>query len=88
MMKRRFAVLAVTTAIAFGSTIGMAAATGGGTPPEVRCNNGVGNGPDCRPGQAHFNNDDEIPFLSNGVPGAPGSRGGHGGGNAYDDNLS
>jgi hypothetical protein len=91
-MKKRFAILAVVTALAFGSTMGMALATGDG--PPQRCNNGVGNGPDCRPGQAHFNNDDgdtdgwiNIPYL--GVPGAPGSRGGHASpNNAYDDNPS
>ncbi len=83
-MKKRFAVLAVATALAFGSTIGAASATGGEPPRD--CNNGVGNGADCRSGKAHFNNDDETPFPSFGVPGSPGAKGGHSGGNAYDDN--
>jgi hypothetical protein len=79
-MKKRFAILAVTTALAFGSTIGMAAAT---DDPPQRCNNGVGNGVDCRPGKAHFNNDDN-PTVGLGVPGDPGSmKGGRGGVNAY-----
>jgi hypothetical protein len=85
MMKRRFAVLAVTTAIAFGSTIGIAAATDTPSETETRekCNNGVGNGPDCRPGKARFNNDDN-PTAGMGIPGDPGSRwGGHHGVNAY-----
>ena len=85
-MKRRLAVLAVTTALAFGSTIGVASATGDTPPdpePKVHCNNGVGNGPDCRPGKAHFNNDDVEPFDTEGRPGSPGSRGGHNGFNAY-----
>jgi hypothetical protein len=85
MMKRRFAVLAVTTAMAFGSTIGIAAATE--VPPEQEprghYNNGVGNGPDCRPGKARFNNDDN-PTAGSGIPGDPGSwKGGHHGVNAY-----
>jgi hypothetical protein len=74
--------------MAFGSTIGMASATYDTPDPEpkVHCNNGVGNGPDCRPGKAHFNNDDgPLPFESDGVPGNPGSKGGHSGGNAYHD---
>ena len=68
--------------MAFGSTVGVAAATGDPTPlpttEDVKCNNGVGNGADCRPGKAHFNNDD-----AGGVPGAPGARGGPRSGNAY-----
>jgi hypothetical protein len=82
MMKKRLAVLAVTTALAFGSTIGVASAT---YEEPMRCNNGVGNGPDCRPGKAHFNNDDVEPFDTHGVPGSPGSKGGHNGFNAYHD---
>jgi hypothetical protein len=74
-VKRRLAILAVGTAMAFGSTVGVASATYD-TPQH--CNNGVGNGADCRPGKAHFNNDDGT-----GVPGAPGSRGGPASGNAY-----
>jgi uncharacterized membrane protein len=66
-MKRRLAVLAVTTALALGATVGVAAACDE-PPVKEKCNNGVGNGPDCRPGKAHFNNDDTI-----GVPGAPGA---------------
>jgi hypothetical protein len=85
-VKRRLAILAVGTALAFGSTIGMALATDCPVPPPERCNNGVGNGPDCRPGKAHFNNDDVEPFNVHGVPGDPGSKGGHSGGNAYHDN--
>ena len=86
-VKRRLAVLVVGTAMAFGSTMGMAFATDcEPPPPPTHCNNGVGNGPDCRPGKAHFNNDDEVPFESHGVPGDPGSKGGHSGGNAYHDN--
>ena len=84
-MKKRLAVLAVTTALAFGSTIGIAAATDTPPDPEPRehCNNGVGNGPDCRPGKAHFNNDDN-PLVGTGMPGDPGSmKGGRGGANAY-----
>lgn len=79
--------------MAFGSTVGVAAATGDPTPlpttEDVKCNNGVGNGADCRPGKAHFNNDDgynqynykewQPPF----VPGDPGARGGPRSGNAY-----
>ena len=74
-MKRRLVVFALALAMAFGSMIGVAAATdeGGG-----KCNNGVGNGADCRPGKARFNNDD-----AGGVPGDPGSRGGPASGNAY-----
>ena len=53
--------------MAFGMTVGVAAAD----PPEATCDNGVGNGPDCRPGRARFNNDDV-----GGVPGNPGARGG------------
>lgn len=87
-MKKRLAVLAVTTALAFGSTIGIASATNGGGPPEPQprehCDNGVGNGSDnCRPGNARFNNDDELPPPGFGVPGNPGSKGGYVGGNAY-----
>lgn len=66
--------------MAFGSMIGVASATDTPPDPEPRahCNNGVGNGPDCRPGKARFNNDD-----NGGVPGDPGSRGGPRSGNAY-----
>jgi hypothetical protein len=87
-VKRRLAVLVVGTAMAFGSTMGMALATEceEPPPPPTHCNNGVGNGADCRPGKAHFNNDDSEPFESYGVPGDPGSKGGHSGGNAYHDN--
>jgi hypothetical protein len=83
-VKRRLAVLAVGTALAFGSTMGMALATDcDPPPPPTHCNNGVGNGPDCRPGLAHFNNDDN-PTVGLGVPGDPGSmKGGRGGVNAY-----
>jgi hypothetical protein len=79
-VKRRLAILAVGTAMAFGSTVGAASATYD-TPQH--CNNGVGNGADCRPGKAHFNNDDN-PTVGFGVPGDPGSmKGGRGGVNAY-----
>jgi len=67
-MKRRLAVLAVATALALGSTVGVAAACDPEPPVKEKCNNGVGNGPDCRPGKAHFNNDD-----AGGIPGAPGA---------------
>ena len=82
-MKRRLAVLVVGTAMAFGSTMGMALATCDPETPPPRCNNGVGNGVDCRPGKAHFNNDDN-PTVGHGIPGDPGSmKGGRGGVNAY-----
>jgi len=45
---------------------------------KAKCDNGVGNGPDCRPGRARFNNDDV-----GGVPGAPGARGGGADGTEY-----
>jgi hypothetical protein len=45
---------------------------------KAHCDNGVGNGPDCRPGRARFNNDDV-----GGVPGAPGARGGGAQGTEY-----
>ena len=38
---------------------------------KAHCDNGVGNGADCRPGMARFNNDDV-----GGVPGDPGAKGG------------
>ncbi len=76
-MRRRLVVFALALAMAFGSMVGVAAATGEGD-GGAKCNNGVGNGPDCRPGKARFNNDD-----AGGVPGAPGSRGGPASGNAY-----
>ena len=88
-MKRRLAVLAVATALALGSTVGVAAACDPEPPVKEKCNNGVGNGPDCRPGKAHFNNDDgDTQFeykewLPPFVPGDPGARGGPRSGNAY-----
>lgn len=75
-MKKRLVVFALALGMAFGSMVGVAAATYDDEPG--KCNNGVGNGADCRPGKARFNNDD-----AGGVPGAPGSRGGPASGNAY-----
>ena len=66
-MRRRIAVVAVTAALALGATIGTAVACEP-PPTKEKCNNGVGNGPDCRPGKAHFNNDD-----AGGIPSAPGA---------------
>ncbi|MHC4995120.1 MAG: hypothetical protein ACYTGQ_08725 [Planctomycetota bacterium] len=40
------------------------------TMTEQNCDSGVGNGADCRPGRARFNNDD----LEGQAPGAPGAR--------------
>jgi hypothetical protein len=67
-VRRRIAVVMFTAALAFGGSIGAAAATDCPPPPKEKCNNGVGNGADCRPGKAHFNNDD-----AGGVPSAPGA---------------
>lgn len=72
-MKRRLAVLVVATAMAFGSMVGIAAANHG-----AHCDNGVGNGPDCRPGRATFSNDDH-----GGTTGNPGALGGGAGGTEY-----
>jgi len=45
---------------------------------KAHCNNGVGNGADCRPGRARFANDD-----FGGAPGAPGAKGGGAAGTQY-----
>ena len=52
--------------------------------PGSHCDNGVGNGSDCRPGKAYFNNDDEGGTPHVGTPGDPGSQHGYKGGNSYD----
>jgi hypothetical protein len=45
---------------------------------KAHCNNGVGNGADCRPGRARYSNDDH-----GGLPGKPGARGGGAAGTEY-----